>query len=109
MVCRVSDILDHQIVWIRELPELLMTGEKHQSFHQVIILPKDIKIIESCIHIQVFASIQKLHILFLQVVLRLLKRFAINCTLDPSLQQEFEYMQYSLQEFYSTCLDDGNY
>ena len=46
MVCRVSDILDHQIVWIRELPELLMTGEKHQSFHQVIILPKDIKIIQ---------------------------------------------------------------
>ncbi|PON97424.1 Pre-rRNA-processing protein IPI1/Testis-expressed sequence 10 protein [Trema orientale] len=43
-----------------------------------------------------------------EVVLSILYDFATSCTINPLLAQEFENMQFSLRQFYSTCLDDGN-
>ncbi|XP_024029744.1 uncharacterized protein LOC21385805 isoform X1 [Morus notabilis] len=43
-----------------------------------------------------------------QAVLRLLLKVGQCALLNPSLAWEYDNMQYSLKDFVSTCLDDGN-
>lgn len=69
-----EEISSYSIVWMRELPLLLIVlGDKHPS----------------C----------------LQVVLHLLLLLGQHAPFNSSLAQEYDNMQYSLQEFYSRCLD----
>ncbi|KAJ4961285.1 hypothetical protein NE237_021195 [Protea cynaroides] len=72
-----SEILDHQITWLRELPLLLLQfGDKHLSS--------------------------------LKVVLNLLLCLVQYSPVNSSLAWEYENMQYSLRDFYCTCLDNGS-
>eukprot|EP00257_Ricinus_communis_P023061 XP_015582954.1 uncharacterized protein LOC8275754 [Ricinus communis] len=69
-----SEILDHQVTWIRELPLLLiLLGNKHASSSQI--------------------------------VLHLLLRLGQCSILNSFLALEYDNIQYSLQEFYSTCAE----
>lgn len=71
------EMLSFLIMWIRELPLLLMLlGDRHPSCSKV--------------------------------VLQLLLRLGQCSPWNPTIEQEFEKTQFSLQEFYSKTLDDGS-